>query len=400
MMTRVFDVIRRETLSADSVNVSGSISAKTGFPPMRLTASAVKAAVRGVVTTSSPGPTPTAIKARAIASVPFPTPTALPQSKEDTISRSNASTSGPRMNHPEARTLAMAASISGAGAAPPRERSLKRTSGDIVTDVLTVELDGSPGALAEIHARPPTEPSLDLPVVGIEIADIDAAALFGEGNQSIARLLPRDLVEDLDELPERRGRRRPEVENFTLQLVVRPRGQERFHHVIDVVEVAFLLPVAVEEDLLSQHHLSDEPSGESLAVVLQKLARSVGVGEAEGRRPKPVYLPVDSVVHLPARFVDSVDVGGVNRMVLVRRKAHGLSINLARAGVHDADPRVPLAAGLQDRELALAVDLEVGHGVGHAVDMADLAREVEEDVLAGDEVLHSVRVPHVGDIDL
>src|SRR3972149_1783278 len=109
MMTRVFDVIRRETLSADSVNVSGSISAKTGFPPMRLTASAVKAAVRGVVTTSSPGPTPTAIKARVIASVPFPTPTALLQSKAAAISRSHASTSGPRMYQPEARTLAMAA---------------------------------------------------------------------------------------------------------------------------------------------------------------------------------------------------------------------------------------------------------------------------------------------------
>ena len=73
---------------------------RTGRAPTMVIASAVKAAVSGVVMTSSPGPTPSPLSASASASVPFPTPTARPIPVAAANSASNASTSGPSTNQP------------------------------------------------------------------------------------------------------------------------------------------------------------------------------------------------------------------------------------------------------------------------------------------------------------
>src|SRR5262245_62473269 len=53
---------------------------------------------------------------------------------------------------------------------------------------------------------------------------------------------------------------------------------------------------------------------------------------------------------------------------------------------------------LEDPELALAVDLEVREGVTHGVDVADLTRQVEQQLLTLDQVLHGVAA-HVGDVE-
>ena len=58
--------------------VTGSISANTGLAPRRTTAPAVAKKLYGVVTTSSPGPTSRAIRARISASVPEAQPIAEP----------------------------------------------------------------------------------------------------------------------------------------------------------------------------------------------------------------------------------------------------------------------------------------------------------------------------------
>jgi hypothetical protein len=66
----------------------------------------------GDVTTSSPGPTPSAINAASRASVPEDTPMAWRTPSSEEISRSNASTSAPRMNCWLSHTRAIAARIS------------------------------------------------------------------------------------------------------------------------------------------------------------------------------------------------------------------------------------------------------------------------------------------------
>ena len=58
-----------------------------------------------------------------------------------------------------------------------------------------------------------------------------------------------------------------------------------------------------------------------------------------------------------------------------------------------------MAAGFEQRQLAAAVDLEIGVRVAHAVDVADLSGEVEDDLAVLHQVVHRARLPHVGDVD-
>ena len=58
------------------------------------------------------------------------------------------------------------------------------------------------------------------------------------------------------------------------------------------------------------------------------------------------------------------------------------------------------AAGLEDRELGAAVDLEVCLRVGHRVQVARLPGQVEEEVLIAHEGGHRMAVADVGDVDL
>ena len=58
-----------------------------------------------------------------------------------------------------------------------------------------------------------------------------------------------------------------------------------------------------------------------------------------------------------------------------------------------------LPAGLQDGELRPAVDLQVGVRILHRVHVAGLPGQVEEIVLALHQVVHAVRVAHIGDVD-
>ncbi len=67
----------RVKASGAMVSVTGSTSAKTGRAPTERMARPVNAAVSGLVTTSSPGPTPRAMRAICRASVPLPTATAM-----------------------------------------------------------------------------------------------------------------------------------------------------------------------------------------------------------------------------------------------------------------------------------------------------------------------------------
>ena len=82
------------------LKLSGSTSANTGRAPRRAMQPTVAKKESGVVTTSSPWPTPSAINATSRASVPDDTPMARPTPSAVASSFSNASTSGPRMKPP------------------------------------------------------------------------------------------------------------------------------------------------------------------------------------------------------------------------------------------------------------------------------------------------------------
>lgn len=79
MIAFVRGVMRLSICAGSMLYVSGKMSAKTGTAPTRLIAPAVAKNVYGVVTTSSPGPIPSAIKEIIRASLPEETPTACSQ---------------------------------------------------------------------------------------------------------------------------------------------------------------------------------------------------------------------------------------------------------------------------------------------------------------------------------
>src|SRR5581483_10949337 len=73
--------------------------------------------------------------------------------------------------------------------------------------------------------------------------------------------------------------------------------------------------------------------------------------------------------------------------------------DLTCRGEDDARGRVRATTCLEDRELALAVDLEVRMRVDHRVEVTRLSCEVEDEVLPAHEVLHRMLVADVGDVD-
>ena len=86
-------------------------------------------------------------------------------------------------------------------------------------------------------------------------------------------------------------------------------------------------------------------------------------------------------------------------MAFGHRQHVGPPVDLARARIDHLDARVVVAARLEQRQLAAAVDVEVRVRILHAVDVADLAGQVENHFAVAHQVVHGAGLPHVGDVD-
>ena len=126
-IARVLEVTTCSTEAGSIVPASGSTSQSTGVAPARSMPETVGTHVFACVTTSSPGPMPSARSASSIASVPFAQPTACAFPFQAASSASNARPSSPSTNQPRSSTRAAAASSSGRIAAVARARSLNGT---------------------------------------------------------------------------------------------------------------------------------------------------------------------------------------------------------------------------------------------------------------------------------
>jgi hypothetical protein len=110
-------------------------------------------------------------------------------------------------------------------------------------------------------------------------------------------------------------------------------------------------------------------------------------------------LMVEQVVGLAGGFVDSVDVGGPEGVVFVHGEAAGFSVLSSGSGEDDFGVAVMSAAGFEEGEVGAGVDFEVGDGVLHGVNVADLSGEVEDGLLVRDEPGDELRVAEVSDMD-
>ena len=118
------------TISAVSRCVRSSTSTRHGVAPARLTASAVAMNELAGTMTSSPGPTPSACRARTIASVPEETPTACGASNAEASSASKRSSASPIVKAPVAaiRATTSSSSATSAGSSLSSRRSGIRSS--------------------------------------------------------------------------------------------------------------------------------------------------------------------------------------------------------------------------------------------------------------------------------
>ncbi len=191
----------------------------------------------------------------------------------------------------------------------------------------------------------------------------------------------------------------PTLKTWPLHASDAPGAQERVHGVVDVHEIANLRAVAENLDLAPFERETDEPADKSLTVVPDELPRPVHVGEPQRARAHVEHVVVEQVVVFARRLVDAVDVDRSHQMTFGDRQRVGLSVHLARSREHHLHRRIEFPARLENRQLAAAVDLEIGVGILHAVDVAHLAGEVEDDLAIANQVVHGAFLADVGDVD-
>src|SRR5581483_6325247 len=127
MIARVRGVIAAATAAGSIVRRPGSTSARTGVPPAWITALIVAGNVIAGAITSSPGPTPSARRARWRPAVHEPTAIACAVPISDANSSSKRSVRAPVPSQPERRTSMTAVSSSGPSDGRANGRKLLRT---------------------------------------------------------------------------------------------------------------------------------------------------------------------------------------------------------------------------------------------------------------------------------
>ncbi|MBK8940565.1 MAG: hypothetical protein IPM79_23870 [Polyangiaceae bacterium] len=128
-MARVLSVMAARTALGSRLYVSGSMSAKTGVAPTRRIAPAVAKKDSGVVMTSSPAPSSSAMSETSSASEPDDTPIACSTPSARAASASSFATSSPRMKDALASTRSNAVRSLGAKNAVSALRSWSTTVG-------------------------------------------------------------------------------------------------------------------------------------------------------------------------------------------------------------------------------------------------------------------------------
>src|SRR5260221_14691472 len=86
-------------------------------------------------------------------------------------------------------------------------------------------------------------------------------------------------------------------------------------------------------------------------------------------------------------------------MPFIDRQVLRPTIYLSGTCVHDLWSLRELATCLKQRNLRLAIDLQIDDRLLDTVQMAHLAREIEDVVFSLDEVSDPIRISHVGDVD-
>src|SRR5690606_24123618 len=127
---------------------------------------------------------------------------------------------------------------------------------------------------------------------------------------------------------------------------------------------------------------------------------SVGIREAKDGRAQIVNAMVEEVVILRGQLIDPVDVDRIDRMCFVDRQIPGTSVHLPRRGIDQDGARVLSAASLDQLHGRRAIYGYVEPRISHAVAMADLSSEMENEILSPSQMAQRRIVPHVRHDDM
>src|SRR5687767_12085765 len=255
-----------------------------------------------------------------------------------------------------------------------------------------VELNRALESLAQRRGRPPSEYLLDTRRIGVEVADIDRLLFRRPFDETVAATAGhRD--EQLDEIAMRDRFDSADVQHLPVRGVARSGTQECIGRVVHVDEITQLRPVTIDLDLAILDGEPDEPRDETLAIVLDQLSWPVDVRESQRACAYAEHVVVQEVVVLAGGLVDPVHVGWLDEVLLGHGQRVRAAVHLSGSREDDLHGWIVAAAGLEDEQLAAAVDLEVGIRILHAVDVADLSREIEDDVLLAYQVVHRALLP-------
>ena len=245
--------------------------------------------------------------------------------------------------------------------------------------------------------RRPAGQIAEAAVVGDEIADIDALAVFREfapGETSAAI----DPHQRLGQSEQRVRRLAADIERLSRGLAGQRGAQKRLDRVIDIEQLAPLLAAPYLEALPFKD--AAQPDAEKvLPCVLDPHPGPVDIRQPQRTGVEPVRVVKHQVIGLAGHLVDAVDVGRAQRVRLVDRQVARAAVDLARAGMHDRDLRRDRAARFEQLQLRRAVDREVVLGRVHRVEMAGLPGQIEQEILSREQMAQRRRVADIGDVE-
>src|SRR5438046_5161156 len=107
------------------------------------------------------------------------------------------------------------------------------------------------------------------------------------------------------------------------------------------------------------------------------MAWAVGVSQAQAGGAHSVNAMVEQMIMFGGQLVNTVNVDRRATVFLVKRQVKRFAINLPGTGVDDLYVGIEIAAGFEQGELGLAVQLQIVLGKQHRIQVAHIRRQVE-----------------------
>lgn len=187
-------------------------------------------------------------------------------------------------------------------------------------------------------------------------------------------------------------------EGFAIGAIVGRGREQGVNGIVDVQQIAALLPFAVDRQVFPRQRQADEVIEHAAVAAADVGPGAKYIGEPDNGRLQIVGIVIDEVILLGDTLVGRINVPGVFGVFLVDGLAPHLAALGAGAGVDYPRVGIALAEGLQQVHRADAVDLDIEEGVAHGIAVGRVAGAVEDDVLLFERGCEELDVADIVDL--